>query len=105
MRLGTKEDDDAQLHEGIANLLSRPQALSGRGASHAEARTLIGGYSRALHDCRAGVGGNAFTEFVLSPEAGDDSEDLDMRFMLLAKVEIDAAIHAVGAVREVTREP
>lgn len=61
---------------------------------------LIDRYGRALHDCRAGVGGDAFIEFVLSIEAADQDEDLDGRFMLLANVGIDAATHAAGAVRE-----
>lgn len=78
----------------------RLRAFARSGVTINAARAVFDRYGRALNDCRADVGGHSFTEFLRSDAAGDPDEDLDERFIELAKTEIDAAIHAAGALRQ-----
>ena len=95
-----RERREAEQHEHVARITVRLRALSGSASTTTEAAAVRDRYARAIFGFGPGVGGDAFIDFLLSEEAGDENiEDIDGRFIALERVQIDAAQHGAGAVR------
>lgn len=78
---------EAKITARLATLTRRLRALSGSGASLAQARAWRDRYARAI-GVSPGVGGDVLAEWLLSEEAGELSiEDIDARFVALGNHE------------------
>lgn len=99
-----RERRKALYNAGFAAIVMRLRALSSIGASVEVARHIRDCYAHVVLGFGPGVGGDAFIDFLLSDDAGDEDEgDLDGRFMALKRSQIDAATHGAGAVRQAMR--
>lgn len=96
-----REHREALQHEHVARLTVRLRSLSGSGASIEQARIVRDRYARAIFGYPAGIGGEAFADYLLSDEAGEeDAEDIDGRFVALERAQIDAASLGIATVRQ-----